>query len=135
MNKYDFRTLERITKTTAKKLYNAGLDVLFIPCKLNPENDFYSLGIWENKFLDGQHDTFEKLENAFSYYNNRPDTGKYTAFYIKREKMMIHFEFANGSNPYIFRGYPLECMKELEKWDKCWNIEQIKQGFYKLVEV
>ena len=47
MNKYNFDKLERISKVKAKKLYSAGFDVLFIPCKLNPENNFYNLGIWE----------------------------------------------------------------------------------------
>lgn len=77
-------TLKRVNKTTAKKLYNAGNDVLFIPCKLNPLNNFYNLGIWENKTLLNQFETFEKLVNAFEYYNCRPDTGRYTAFYIKK---------------------------------------------------
>ena len=84
MNNYNFKTLKRINKTTARKLYSAGADVLFIPCKLNPENNFYRLGIWENKNLCGQHETFEKLCNEFEYYNCRPDTGNYIAFYIKK---------------------------------------------------
>ena len=134
MNKYNFSKLERVNKTTAKKVYENGFNVLFIPCKLNPENDFYRSGIWENKFLNGQHDNFEKLENAFLYYNNRSDTGKYTAFYIKKETTFIHFEFVNGSNSYFFRGSVMECMKELGKWGKNWNIETLKQGFYRLEE-
>ena len=134
MNKYNFSKMERVNKTTEKKVYENGFNVLFIPCKLNPENDFYSLGIWENAFLPGQHETFEKLENAFSYYNNRPDTGEYTAFYISTEKSMIHFEFANGSNPYIFRGSVMDCINELKKWGKRWNIETLEQGFYRLEE-
>lgn len=83
MKKYHFSNLERITKTRARKLYNSGNDVLFIPCKLNPENNFYNLGIWQNQNLQGQYKEFEELLNAFEYYNCRPDTGKYTAFYIK----------------------------------------------------
>lgn len=85
MKKYNFKTLERINKRAAKKLYNSGVDVLFIPCKCNPENNFYNLGIWENKYLDGQHETFEKLLNEYEYYNcNYNVLGKYTAFYIKK---------------------------------------------------
>ena len=134
MKKADILNMKRVNKTTAKKVYENGFDVLFIPCKLNPENDFYSLGIWENAFLQGQHETFEKLENAFSYYNNRPDTGKYTAFYISTENTFLHFEFVNGSNPYIFRGSVMDCINELKKWGKNWNIETLKQGFYRLEE-
>lgn len=84
MNKYNFSTLDRVTKTRARRLYNSGVGVLFIPCKLNPENNFYCLGIWQNKDLQGQYGDFDKLLNAFEYYNCRPDTGNYTAFYIKK---------------------------------------------------
>ena len=85
MNKYNFKNLERVNKTKARRLYNAGCDVLFIPCKLNPENNFYNLGIWENKELAGQYENFDKLVNAFEFYNCRPDTGNYTAFYINKK--------------------------------------------------
>lgn len=85
MKRYNFNTVTRISKTVARKLYNAGCDVLFIPCNLNPENNFYNLGIWENKTLVGQYDSFEKLVNSFEFYNCNNETGKYTAFYIKKE--------------------------------------------------
>lgn len=85
MKRYNFNTVTRISKTAARKLYNAGRDVLFIPCNLNPENNFYNLGIWENKMLVGQYDSFEKLVNSFEFYNCNNETGKYTAFYIKKE--------------------------------------------------
>lgn len=62
MNKYHFSKLERVSKTRAKQLYNNGFSVLFIPCKLNPENNFYNLGIWENIFLQGQYNSFEENE-------------------------------------------------------------------------
>jgi hypothetical protein len=84
MNKYNFKTLERISKTTARKLYDAGNEVLFIPCKLNPENNFYNLGMWQRNDLWGQYETFEKLCNAFEYYNCNNEAGSYTAFYIKK---------------------------------------------------
>lgn len=76
-------SLKRVNKTVAKRLYNSGVDVLFIPCNLHPENNFYCLGIWENIQLDGQYNTFEQLYNAFMYYNCTPETGRYIAFYVK----------------------------------------------------
>lgn len=85
MKRYNFNTVTRISKTVARKLYNTGRDVLFIPCNLNPENNFYNLGIWENKKLASQYDSFEKLVNSFEFYNCNNETGKYTAFYIKKE--------------------------------------------------
>jgi hypothetical protein len=135
MKHYNFDSVQRITKRKAEQLYNYGFDVLFIPCNLNPENNFYNLGIWENVNLSGQYDNFEKLVNAFTYYNCNSETGKYIAFYMKRETIWIHFEFSDGSNPYIFKGSPLECLEELERWEKRFNITVIKQGFYSLQEV
>ena len=87
MNNYKFRDksgkmLIRISKTRAKALYEAGDDVLFIPAKCNPANDLYSLAIWENKFLAGQYETFEKLVDYYTGYNCSRETGYYPAFYI-----------------------------------------------------
>ncbi len=87
MNKYSFKdksgkTLVRISKTRARALYDAGSNVLFIPCKLNPANNFYALGIWQNKNLDGQYETFDKLVSYYEGYNCNAETGNYTAFYI-----------------------------------------------------
>lgn len=134
MKKYDLTTVERIDRRKAAKMYNMGFDVQFIPCKLNPENDFYSLGIVENMFLCGQYGDFNKLLNAYEYFNCRPDTGNYTAFYVERAKMLVHFEFSDGSNPYIFRGSPVECYNELLRWAKNFDISPIDSGFYKLTE-
>lgn len=77
------KTLKRITKTRAKTLYSQGKKVLFVPCKLNPFN-MWGLGIWENNQLDGQFETFEKLVNAYEFYNCSSETGKYIAFYIEQ---------------------------------------------------
>lgn len=85
MKKYNFKTLERINKRAAKKIYNSGVEVLFIPCRLNPENNFFNLGIWINKNMQGYyHFEFETIVNEFEWYNCRSDTGLYTAFYIKK---------------------------------------------------
>ena len=134
MNKYISSKIERVDRRKAATLYDMGFDVLFIPCKLHPENNFYNLGVWENLFLMGQYKSFPTLENAFTYYNCTSETGKYIAFYVKREKIMIHFEFADGSNPYIFRGSALECLEEMKRWEKRFFIEPLKQGFYRLNE-
>ena len=75
-------TLKRINKYKARKAYYNGLDVLFIPCRMNPLNRAFNLGIWENKNLDGQYSDFTALYNAYSYYNCNNETGKYIAFYI-----------------------------------------------------
>ena len=93
MNKYHSAKLERVTKAKAKQLYNNGFSVLFIPCNLNPECEFCNFGIWQNIYLWGQYESFEKLENAFTFYNCTTETGKYIAFYVSTEKTYIHFTF------------------------------------------
>jgi len=73
--------ITRVNKTTARKLYNAGKSVLFLPCKLNPDNTF-GLGIWENKELDGQYNNFEELCEGYASYNCNSYFGNYIAFYV-----------------------------------------------------
>jgi hypothetical protein len=131
MRKYNFDNLERISKAAAKQAYKMGFSVLFIPCKLSPVN-MWGLGIWENIHMDGQYSNFEKLENAFCAYNCNAETGKYISFYVPTDTRLIHFSFADGSNPYVFRGSMLECMKELKKWARNYNITPVKDGFYVL---
>lgn len=86
MKKYNFNNLERISKAKAEKLYNSGVDVLFIPCKCNPENNFYNLGMWQNKSLWGQFETFQQLVKNYEYYNcSYNELGLYTAYYIRKD--------------------------------------------------
>lgn len=128
MKKYNFNNLERISKIKAEKLYNSGLTVLFIPCKCNPENNFYNLGIWENKYLQGQFETFQELLNNYEFYNcNYNELGLYTAFYIKKE--WYHIEFENGSNPYICKN-----INELERLLKKYgsNLIHIENNYFKV---
>lgn len=85
MKKYHFQNLTRINKTEAKRRYNDGENIFFIPCNLNPENNFYNLGIWENKYLWGQYEDFETLYGWYTFCNCNNETGKYIAFYIRKE--------------------------------------------------
>ena len=82
MREYNNDGIKRIDKRTAKKLYNNGKDVLFIPCNLRPDN-MWGLGIWQNKDLNGQYDDFDKLVMWYSWYNCTAETGKYISFYVK----------------------------------------------------
>jgi hypothetical protein len=144
MNKYKSNICERVSKNKAKSLYNAGFTVFALPCKVRPvfpseggaalyypcEWNLFTPGSDMKKAWD-----FEKLVNAYSYYNcNYNELGKYIAFYVKSEKISIHFSFSDGSNPYLFRGTIFDCLKELKKWKKNWIIEPLKSGFYLLTE-
>lgn len=86
MIKYNFNGLRRVNKTTAKKLYNAGIDILIVPCKVNPTiTGTWSLGYVLNKNNDS-FDNFTSAVNSFIYYNcNYNQLGKYPAYYIKME--------------------------------------------------
>ena len=70
---------KRISKRTAKKLYEMGEPVLFCPVNLIPG------GVWGNGCIITKQEgrTFEQVLNAFEFYNCNNETGKYTAFYIK----------------------------------------------------
>ena len=83
MRSYNFNGLERINKTKARKLYENGKDVLFIPCNIRPDN-MWGLGIWENKDLNGQYDNFDELCFWYAAYNCDSYRGRYIAYYIKK---------------------------------------------------
>lgn len=125
MNNYNFDGLIRINKTIAKQIYNLGFDVLFIPCKCNPTNNYFNMGIWENRFLSGQYGDFETLYDYFAWYNCNSETGNYIAFYIRDNSgYSMHFNFENGSNPYIVNPNSILGLLEIyKKWKKTFFIK------------
>lgn len=99
MNKYTFTdnhgaTWERVTKPTARKAYRAGAPVTICACNLrpfgfyNPQVEVSTQTASEPETLEsiGAGAYFERLANAFTYYNcMNTETGKYPAFYIRQE--------------------------------------------------
>ena len=74
---------ERITKRKARAAYNNGLTIRFCPVKIRPFNNVFMLDMDINKNnVNCSDQSFDTVLNAFEYYNCRPDTGLYTAFYI-----------------------------------------------------
>lgn len=78
--------MKRINKRQARKAYESGKKIYFIPCKLNP---YYLDGVFmipEQKASNPESEynyRFDELVNAFEFYNCiNSETGKYTAFYI-----------------------------------------------------
>lgn len=73
------KTIKRISKSEARKLFNQGIDIQIVPCKCNPTSLYYT-GLWYNeKALETDFDT---LVRNFEIYNcNDNETGKYAAFY------------------------------------------------------
>lgn len=130
MHSYFSDTLERVSKRKAEKLYNMGFDVVCAPCKMRPEGSPFAMGYTAN--IARCNSDFIGFCNSFMYYNCSAETGRYISFYAPRKKIVIHLEFADGSNPYIYRGAPLACLEELARWNKCYNITLLKPHFYKL---
>lgn len=77
MREYSFRkdgfTFERVSKATARRVFNSNMPVMLCPCNLRPETGLFSTVVQNGKYLD----------TTFEYYNcTTNETGRYTAFYI-----------------------------------------------------
>lgn len=68
----------RISKTAARKMYDQGQPFYMIPVKLHPESPCGLLYA-----VTDFSEPFEKLLNAFCYYNCDNERGKYPAFYVQ----------------------------------------------------
>lgn len=70
----------RVNKTTAKRLYEKGEDIIISPCKFRP-NHPYGLSIQVNKsYWDNV--TFKQLVDNYTIFNCRDnETGRYPAYY------------------------------------------------------
>ena len=87
MTKRNFYGWHRINKTAARKAFNAGNNVLFVPCNMQIKLDCYCNYhvVLNNNIVEFTGITkpdFDTLCNHFEYYNCNNETGKYTAFYI-----------------------------------------------------
>ena len=71
-------TLQQISKPAARKLYNAGEQILLCPCNLVP------LSSWNTGFIIKQYSkdptNFETYVNKFTFYNCNNETGYYLTF-------------------------------------------------------
>ena len=68
----------RISKRTARKLFDGGLPVVLCPVNLRPQ--WNTIATISNTIDDPD---FDKHVNAFEYYNCIcNETGRYTAFYL-----------------------------------------------------
>lgn len=89
MKKYEFninnKEIVRISKALAKKLYNNGITVCFIPCNANIQSGLF--GAWCNIHEYYANNTFEKMVDSFTYYNCRYGLGNYLAFYVDKQDL------------------------------------------------
>lgn len=85
MKRYETNGYKRITKTTARKLFNNNVIIYLLPCKASLNSYWFSP--YEvckiDMVLNDTFSSFDAMINSFEYYNCNSETGKYTAFYIK----------------------------------------------------
>lgn len=78
MNNLMFGNLIRITRPTAKKLYEKGKTIILCPVNLRPDSP-YGVSVC----IDGK-DNFDKKTDAFVIHNCvDAETGRYPAFYTE----------------------------------------------------
>ena len=70
MREYSFRkdgfTFERVSKATARRVFNNDMPIMLCPCNLRPETGLFITVVQNGKHLNT---TFETLLNTFEYYN------------------------------------------------------------------
>lgn len=72
--------MEKITKKQARNLYNQGIDVLFVPSKLNPQSPFgITVKACINQF--GGEVPFSTFITHFRYYNCNKHSGLGVSYY------------------------------------------------------
>jgi hypothetical protein len=70
---------QKVNKMQAHAAFLSGKEIIAIPCKLNPANQFFSMGA----VLDNRNfPSFEKACNQLEYYSCSSETGRYLAFYL-----------------------------------------------------
>lgn len=72
--------MTQINKSAARKLYNQGKTFWMTACNMRPE-----CGILINSAHREYDEDFNKLVNAFIYYNCNNETGRYPRYYIDGE--------------------------------------------------
>lgn len=70
--------LKRINKTTARNLFNRGIEILACPCKIDPCNPWGLVFTLETTLTEN----FDTAVNNITYYNCNYETGYYLAYYI-----------------------------------------------------
>lgn len=84
MIKIEYNGYKRINKAMARRLFNNGTPVYILPCKVRLDNAWFKPAMINRNNLDNE--SFEKIINAFEYYNcSYNELGKYASYYLKEE--------------------------------------------------
>ena len=76
-------TYKRIDKKTARKAFDANLKVVLTPCNMNPHSFACA---WYETCKTAETPDFDKMVNAFEYYNCFAEVGRYASFFIPIRK-------------------------------------------------
>ena len=75
----------RVNKPTARKMYNYGLTVNLLPCKVSTNRIWirpYTINKAESEYSENQ---FDRTVIAFQFYNCNAETGYYPSFYVNED--------------------------------------------------
>lgn len=74
------KTMKKINKSTARKLYDEGKEFWITACNMRPE---YGILIGSLSFEQMAGVSFDAMVNSFSYYNCDSERGRYPAYYVE----------------------------------------------------
>ena len=74
------KTMKKINKAIARKLYNEGKEFWITACNMRPE---YGILIGSLSFEQMAGVSFDAMVNSFSYYNCDSERGRYPAYYVE----------------------------------------------------
>ena len=74
------KTMKKINKSTARKLYNEGKEFWITACNMRPEAGIL-IGSLSFEQMAGV--SFDAKVNSFSYYNCDSERGRYPAYYVE----------------------------------------------------
>ena len=74
------KQMKKITKVTARKLYNEGKEIRITACNMRPEAGIL---IGSTSFERMADIPFDTMVNSFTYYNCDNERGRYPAYYVE----------------------------------------------------
>lgn len=81
-NNYNDGTFKKVTKNTALKAFNAGLDIYMLPCKANPKSYWINPAKFNKKMVFDAGRTIESVINEYTFYNCNNQLGNYITYYV-----------------------------------------------------
>lgn len=78
---------KRVNKPTARKMYNCGITILLLPCKVRFDNEWvkpYSMSLMTSEETENR---FDRAVNTYEYYNCNAELGYYASYYVTEEDL------------------------------------------------